>query len=260
MVPANGEIPEINQARQDALSNDVLAILRAVPELADYVSHLEAQVEDFAADNVGLLDTLVVKDEQLDQANQEITFFKHIAEYLERRLQERVLAEGKDSLTGLLDMEGMEVEFNKLATAQRQTDRNAEHSVCFFDLDDFGEINKTLGSHDDADEVLKHVSRVLRSRLRLSDLMCRRTGAADEFIVILKDTGPEEAINVIGTMREILARPIEVAGTTVQTHATFAVGQLDLNKTFTEAIRPTNNTVMIAKKAGQKNTVLRVNT
>lgn len=85
-----------------------------------------------------------------------------------------------DSLTGLLNRRGLEVEVARaLAQAQRQ---DAPLAVLFIDLDRFKLINDTHG-HDIGDVVLREVATLLKKIVRASDIVTRPCG--DEFIVIL---------------------------------------------------------------------------
>ncbi|MGB6361273.1 MAG: GGDEF domain-containing protein, partial [Thermoanaerobaculia bacterium] len=65
-----------------------------------------------------------------------------------------------------------------------------ELSLLIIDLDDFGEVNKTLG-HLEGDRVLADVARLLTRIFRQSDTVIRFGG--DEFVVIMPDTTEEQA-------------------------------------------------------------------
>jgi diguanylate cyclase (GGDEF)-like protein/PAS domain S-box-containing protein len=103
---------------------------------------------------------------------------------LQRRLEHDNL---HDALTGLpnrrLFMDRLRQAFR---TARR---RDTKIAVMFLDLDDFKEINDTLG-HAAGDEVLKSVGNRLEHALRESDTIARLSG--DEFVVLLEDVGGEE--------------------------------------------------------------------
>ena len=53
------------------------------------------------------------------------------------------------------------------------------------DLDDFKQFNDTFG-HDAGDSLLRELGRVIREKLRKSDILCRYGG--DESVVVLSDS------------------------------------------------------------------------
>lgn len=87
-----------------------------------------------------------------------------------------------DSLTGMLNRRGFELELNKsLANARRHKRLSA---VLFVDMDNFKQINDTFGHHA-GDEALCHVSQILHANIRETDILARVGG--DEFCIILND-------------------------------------------------------------------------
>ena len=93
-----------------------------------------------------------------------------------------------DPLTGLFNRRYME---HIMVTEVKRADRTGgELSLLIIDLDDFGEVNKTLG-HLEGDRVLADVARLLTRIFRQSDTVIRFGG--DEFVVIMPDTTEEQA-------------------------------------------------------------------
>lgn len=88
-----------------------------------------------------------------------------------------------DELTGLPNRRHMLVMLKQQkAIADRS---NTGFCICFFDLDDFKDINDTLGHHV-GDIVLKRLASVVRSRSRVSDLFARFGG--EEFVLLATGT------------------------------------------------------------------------
>jgi diguanylate cyclase (GGDEF)-like protein len=78
-----------------------------------------------------------------------------------------------------------------MVTEVKRADRTGgELSLLIIDLDDFGEVNKTLG-HLEGDRVLADVARLLTRIFRQSDTVIRFGG--DEFVVIMPDTTEAQA-------------------------------------------------------------------
>ncbi|MEG0431124.1 MAG: diguanylate cyclase [Anaerovoracaceae bacterium] len=92
-----------------------------------------------------------------------------------------------DSLTGLLNRSTLENSINNLI----ELNPNAHHVIIMLDIDNFKQINDTLG-HIAGDNALLEVSRRLKSILRKGDIIGRIGG--DEFMICLKNISFKEAI------------------------------------------------------------------
>lgn len=101
--------------------------------------------------------------------------------------------------------------YDRLEHAILQADRNKEKLAwMFIDLDNFKQINDTLG-HAVGDALLKEVAKRLKMLIRKSDTIGRIGG--DEFIVLLSNVEtPETAVNIAEKVREALAAPYVVQG------------------------------------------------
>lgn len=83
-------------------------------------------------------------------------------------------------------------------------------AVFFIDLDKFKEINDTFG-HDAGDQVLREISKRLRSSLRVTDRIARMGG--DEFYVLIEElTDGQYAAHVAQKLLDVAARPFIVRG------------------------------------------------
>ena len=101
--------------------------------------------------------------------------------------QLRHLAE-HDALTGLYNRRRFESELERaVAHAARYGPSGA---VLVLDLDNFKHVNDTLG-HQAGDELIRSVARLLRERLRSTDVLARMGG--DEFAVLLPHATADEA-------------------------------------------------------------------
>lgn len=83
-----------------------------------------------------------------------------------------------DSLTGLLNRRGFEMQAAKLFNEQRQLPL----VMIVADIDHFKQINDTYG-HAAGDKVLKHLAQLMRTGVRQSDL-CGRVGG-EEFCILM---------------------------------------------------------------------------
>jgi len=96
-----------------------------------------------------------------------------------------------DALTGLINRREFEVRLKQ--TIRNAAAENANHSICFLDLDKFKIINDTSG-HAAGDEFLKQVSKTIQSLLRQTDVLARLGG--DEFSIILDGCSIYQAKNI----------------------------------------------------------------
>ncbi len=76
-------------------------------------------------------------------------------------------------------------------------------SLLFLDIDDFKQINDTLG-HLKGDKIMRQVAVILKKGIRQADLLCRYGG--DEFVMLLSQTPPEQAMVLAERLRRRIAQ------------------------------------------------------
>lgn len=113
-----------------------------------------------------------------------------------------------DRLTGVANRETL------LTTLLAEIERAARHhtwlSVAFIDIDRFKPINDTYG-HNSGDAVLRQVASLISDNIRASDLFGRYGG--EEFMLILPETQPDEAVVLAEKLRNLVAlRRLVIAG------------------------------------------------
>ncbi|MFZ4665340.1 MAG: diguanylate cyclase [Prochlorotrichaceae cyanobacterium] len=102
----------------------------------------------------------------------------------------------RDSLTGLLNHTNIKEQLHiEVARSDRH---NCPLSFAMLDIDNFKQVNDTYG-HLAGDRVIKNLARLLRQRLRQTDILGRYGG--EEFAVILTDTDGETAVKVLDAIR-----------------------------------------------------------
>jgi diguanylate cyclase (GGDEF)-like protein/PAS domain S-box-containing protein len=104
-----------------------------------------------------------------------------------------------DSLTGLYNRRKFEEEVN-LAITDSQNNHTC-HALCYLDLDRFKIVNDTCG-HVAGDELLKQITKLLKQRIRGSDVFARLGG--DEFGLLLNQCSTEIAHQIANQLRQLV--------------------------------------------------------
>ncbi|MEP7069653.1 MAG: PAS domain S-box protein, partial [Usitatibacter sp.] len=123
-----------------------------------------------------------------------------------------------DNLTGLPNRGLLQ---DRLARSIARAERAGRKvAVLFIDLDNFKNINDTLG-HDVGDELLRQVSRRLSECVRLEDTIARQGG--DEFIVLLDNLDDGRSASVVAQkVLNALRQPLNLGGN--EQHVSGSVG------------------------------------
>ncbi len=158
----------------------------------------------------------------------------------------------RDSLTGLLNHTAIkDLLYGEVAGAVRQ---KKPLSFAMIDIDHFKQINDNYG-HPVGDRVIKSLSRLLKQRLRSSDLVGRYGG--EEFAVVLIDADRTTAMKVLDTIREDFSQLRHLADENDFT-VTFSCGIADVSQ-FPDTTRlsdAADKALYKAKHAGRNRVML----
>ena len=137
-----------------------------------------------------------------------------------KRLEERLRHQAShDHLTNLPNRKLFEQRLERASDRARRDGLTL--AVLYLDLDNFKEINDSLG-HEIGDLLLVEVSRRLEECLRPTDTVARLGG--DEFCILLEDLSyAGEAAEVSHRVAQILTPPVRVAGKEIRTTASIGV-------------------------------------
>ena len=107
-----------------------------------------------------------------------------------------------DTLTKLANRSLFEREFTKVLSRSKRSKEN--FALMFVDLDNFKEINDTLG-HSIGDILLQKVAKRLKAVSRDEDIVARQGG--DEFLLLFPNTDAKDAVQIAQKLLEITAKP-----------------------------------------------------
>jgi|WetSurMetagenome_2_1015567.scaffolds.fasta_scaffold00249_15 diguanylate cyclase (GGDEF)-like protein len=144
-----------------------------------------------------------------------------VAAELLSRLKDTLIVEKslarKDELTGAANRRAF------YEAAQIEIDRMHRYkhpfTLAYIDLDNFKSINDALG-HEAGDRVLRLISAEILRTIRSTDILARVGG--DEFVLLLAETGREQAAPVVEKIRAVLVERMRHGGWPV----TFSIGAI----------------------------------
>ncbi len=215
----------------------LLPVLAMLPS-ADAAVWLQAQA--LATGLGGLVSAFVVLTLLYERTEQQLRASR-------RRL--RVLA-NLDPLTQLPNRR----HFQHLAQRALQADPPGSAVLLIFDIDHFKRINDHLG-HAAGDRALCLVSTSLLDMLRSRDLAGRHGG--DEFVLLLRQAGPRQAIGVAARIVEQVQRQAGAQGLPALS-LSFGVVQVAPGEALPEALRRADQALYEAKRQGRSRAVAAV--
>lgn len=155
-----------------------------------------------------------------------------------------------DGLTGLYNR----VAFLKYANAIFQKDGSTlkKHAIFFIDLDDFKNVNDTLG-HDYGDILLKQVSTQLSNSIEEGDVLARTGG--DEFLIFKSSFGTIDSLNEFAAnLVQIVNKPFNLDGEEARVSMSVGISIFPRDGlTITELIKNADIAMYSAKSAGKNN-------
>ena len=159
---------------------------------------------------------------------------------LEDELRRQALV---DALTGLPNRTAF-VEALEGLTARAASSA----AVLFLDLDDFKDVNDTLG-HPAGDRLLEVIGGRLRACVRSGDLVARFGG--DEFTVLLFDADLEVARGIASRIESALARPVRMGRRSIYPRASIGIALTEPDTSVTDIIANADVAMYAAKSRGK---------
>ncbi len=211
-------------------------VLRPVASLQDSALHLTA----------GELDHRAVVD-RADELGDLAVSFNAMADAISDSQRTLTHEANTDALSGLANRTAFGVRL--AATLERPNRRSGDQAVLFVDLDDFKDVNDTLG-HAAGDELLQVAAGRLLDAVRPGDLVARLGG--DEFAVLL-DGLPEPAVALAVAQRVVtaLADPVQTGSCQARVGASVGLAMRREDSTVGELMREADVAMYAAKTKGK---------
>jgi diguanylate cyclase len=171
--------------------------INAVEDISELNTILESLVGDISemnneakANHVTLLESQKKAQEAEKKINELTLKLDYISE-----------AAHEDFLTGALNRRGMD---EALIREFERSDRHGTPlSLAMLDVDHFKKINDTMG-HSTGDKALAHLSKVVKSILRSTDVLARYGG--EEFVILLPGSNQKDAVTVVSGLQRDLTK------------------------------------------------------
>jgi len=156
----------------------------------------------------------------------------------------------QDPLTGLYNRNDLTSQVERIITSSKRN--NKKFAILFLDLDNFKNINDSIGHHF-GDIILKKVATVLRLAIRENDIPARIGG--DEFIIVLPDIEDERNIvDVIKRIKEQIATPILINNESYSVTMSMGVSLYPKDgKDFNTLLKHADIAMYKAKELGKNN-------
>ena len=172
---------------------------------------------------------------------------------LKNEIRDRELAERElqflithDSLTGLPNRQGM---MRHLEQAIDAVDDGQRLAVFFIDLDQFKDINETLGHHL-GDELLRQIPDRLAGELEEEDLLGRLGG--DEYLVVIRRRDSERVTRLADRLLAALDKPFRIEEHQLFVSASIGLAFLDSSSSSPgELIQNADAALFRAKQLGR---------
>ncbi len=126
---------------------------------------------------------------------------------------------------------------------------HAPFAVLFLDLDNFKNINDTLG-HDVGDLLLIEVSKRMKAMMRESDILSRQGG--DEFVILLPNATPDNAAHVAEKILNIVSQACQLKTRELTVTASIGIALYPMDgENFNQLLQSADSAMYHAKNDGR---------
>lgn len=216
-----------------------------ISELSDVIEEVMRETRTIQVSAERSRDDMRIMKTRVEEAEQEIT-----------RLQSELAQTSKmvrhDQLTGALNRKGLDEALGR--EVGRAGRRATPLCLALLDVDNFKALNDSYG-HQTGDDALVHLASVIRETLRPHDTLARFGG--EEFIVLLPDTGIDDAVKALARLQRELTKRFFLHQND-RILITFSAGatQVDPAEDSAAAIARADAAMYQAKRAGKNRVVV----
>ena len=206
---------------------------------------------------MGVNDYLITPSDKLEMLARVRTQLKRkrFADRLRENLHLSMRLATTDAVTGLYNRHYMASHLDTLVKGLADT--NKKLSVALLDIDHFKQVNDTYG-HKAGDEVLHDFAGRMARNVRGVDLAARYGG--EEFVVIMPDTGTDQAEIIAERLREAIAEePFTISGSDDKLEITVSIGLACCDastKTSSEILEKADQALYRAKDQGRNQVIV----
>ncbi len=183
-----------------------------------------------------------------DELGSLLSAFFQMNEKVHNKTQDLNYKANHDELTGLKNRSTL---YAELESAIEQDDKQGlKTSVFFLDLDNFKQLNDTLG-HDVGDMILKETAKRLKNCIRQTDSVFRLGG--DEFLLIMRNIDDENHVHSVAN--DLLNRfkaPMQIAGHNIEIYPSVGIAIAPNDTNDSEQIIKYSDIAMYKSKRDRK--------
>lgn len=183
--------------------------------------------------------------------NNELEQYKHQVTKLQQDLNKYKNESIKDHMTGLFNRKYMDLKLSEEIESYKRL--GTPFCVVMADIDKFKSINDNYG-HPIGDQVLKHLSKLIKENIRKTDFAFRYGG--EEFMMLLINADIRNSAHVADQIRKKLeATNFTLKGNSFTVTASFGIAQFTPEHSAESVIKLADSRLYSAKQSGRNKVV-----
>lgn len=192
----------------------------------------------------GQLDTI---NKDYTTVNSELEDYKKQVNKLQNDINKYKTESVTDHLTGLYNRKYMDMKIGE--EIERYKRMNTPFCVVLVDIDHFKQVNDTYG-HLIGDQVLKHLSNLIKENIRKTDFAFRYGG--EEFLILLSNVDVRNASHVSDQIRKKLETTnFSIKDKSFNCTASFGISIIEKDDTAESVIKRADDRLYKAKEMGR---------